>query len=511
MMPAWPGFSLIIVGLLLAGMSPNVFAHHDVNSELTSTASNGQWVNDSIDISGSTTIPANSSSWVLYDITEPYVEWPVLRNGDFFSTVTPVDESLWIWTLSIDVQGLNCICWLEISLPDGLQHKKIFRVFFIGEGPHNPIVSPEHEMVVVIDEPVVISSHAFLADGDLNETMLEVNWCSAPQGACYGELFSDSVNLSWTDEVMTFTIDADSFNLSDGNWEFNYSLIDATLRTSPKIYLRVYVDQTDPIAVINGLSESNESQMISFDGSSSSDGVWSNLQYTWYLTDPNGDFRAAGVQQAQGAHLTLNESITTSGQWQIRLDVTDMVGRRDTTYANLTIHNKAPVAHMSINHLDGGGVGKYQINQGDELILDASNSLDSDIDMANLEYSWLIDGEEISQNKSIDLSEYEPGTYQIDLIVSDDENMKSELQLMVIINKVVEQKQGGFNLIGTVSAIAIIILIIYFIQFRKTPETVSTLPKWQKKSTEPTVENDEVEASDSGMWQDPSNKNQGKD
>ena len=47
--------------------------------------------------------------WVLYDVTDPYIEWPILVSGDFFTTVTPIDEGLWVWSLVVDVSGINCL------------------------------------------------------------------------------------------------------------------------------------------------------------------------------------------------------------------------------------------------------------------------------------------------------------------------------------------------------------------------------------------------------------------
>ena len=42
------------------------------------SADDGFWVNDTLTIDGSTTLNPQNMDWVLYDVTDPYIEWPVL-------------------------------------------------------------------------------------------------------------------------------------------------------------------------------------------------------------------------------------------------------------------------------------------------------------------------------------------------------------------------------------------------------------------------------------------------
>ena len=109
--------SMLIILIPISGASDLA---SDQSSKITSSVEDGLWVNQTLTINGTTTLNPQSADWVLYDITEPYTEWPVLRSGDFFTTVLPISEGLWNWSLTIDVFGLNCTCWLEIGQPDGL-------------------------------------------------------------------------------------------------------------------------------------------------------------------------------------------------------------------------------------------------------------------------------------------------------------------------------------------------------------------------------------------------------
>ena len=137
----------VIASLLLLSV-PNTVGYETSNynsNVLTSQMENGLWINGTISINGSTTLDPTLVDWFLYDVTDPYSEWETLREGHFFTSVTPVSDDLWIWELEIDVDQLNCTCWLEIGQPNGLSKEVMHRIIFIGVGPHNPVLSPLHE------------------------------------------------------------------------------------------------------------------------------------------------------------------------------------------------------------------------------------------------------------------------------------------------------------------------------------------------------------------------------
>ena len=344
-------FGLLFVTLLFAFTIPLNFgsADHD-GAVLTTTAPDGIWVNESLVINGSTTLPAQDASWILYDVTDPYSEWEILRTGEFFSTVTPVDEGIWIWSISIDTQGLNCTCWLEVSQPNGLERIFLNRIIFIGEGPHNPVLSPVHDQSVIVDEPVLISTHGILAQGDLDATQLLLEWCSAPQGACDGDLINQEINVTWDGNEGTFPIDAETLNLSDGSYLFTYYLRDAALLESPLVSLFVHVDHSDPIASLSAPLSVNESELLMIDGSDSRDGVWGNaLQANWFITSPDGELRIAEQSETDGLVLSLYPE--QSGIWSIKVDVVDMVGRTASQEITVIVENINPKSAFTINGL----------------------------------------------------------------------------------------------------------------------------------------------------------------
>ena len=500
---------LLFVTLLLAFTIPLDVgsADHD-GAVLTTTAPDGIWVNESLLINGSTTLPAQDASWVLYDVTDPYSEWEILRTGEFFSTVTPVDEGIWIWSISIDTQGLNCTCWLEVSQPNGLERIFLNRIIFIGEGPHNPVLSPVHDQSIIVDEPVLLSTHGILAQGDLDDTQLLLEWCSAPQGACDGDLMNQEINVTWDGDEGTFPIDADSLNLSDGSYLFTYHLRDATLLESPLVSLIVHVDHTDPIATLSAPLSVNESELLMIDGSDSRDGVWGNaLQANWFITSPDGELRIAEQSETDGLVLSLYPE--QAGIWSIKVDVVDMVGRRASQEITVLVENIIPESAFTINGLAGDLITNYTFIEGDEMILDGSSSIDTESDMGTLTYLWTVDGISSGDMSTIDLSELGIGLHEVELSVTDDDGTTSTKMILFS----VEEKSAEDDKALNTSAIIVFALLALGLGLFMTKrlmgnQSSASMPKWHKSSGIPDDELD-VAGSDTGMWTDP--KSKGKD
>ena len=164
--------TLVSILLLSTCLSTGSSQPTNLSGDLSSTLDNGEWVNETLVVNGSTTLEPQNANWILYDLDDLYGEWSVLRSGEFFSEVTPIELGVWNWSIAIDVQGLECTCWLEVSQPDGLQRAILNRIVFIGDGPHDPILSPKHDSSIILDEPVLISTLGLLADGHIDESKI---------------------------------------------------------------------------------------------------------------------------------------------------------------------------------------------------------------------------------------------------------------------------------------------------------------------------------------------------
>ena len=492
---------LLLTGLLPVGSSSNPVS----DSELSTTLENGVWVNNTLSINGSTNIAAQNANWALYDVTDVYSVWPVLRSGDYFSHVTPIDENAWNWSITIDVQGLSCTCWLEVIQPDGLSTAIINRVVFIGIGPHNPLIQRLHEPTIIVDEPKLLTTQAFLPGHSIDDSKIFLSWCHAPNGACDGDLHSSEVNVSWDlsqqSNIGSFTIDATELELYDGAWQFSYVLQDMYLRTSPKVSLQVLVDQTDPQVKLNNPSDASEGETIIVDGSDSSDGVWSSdLQPVWYITEPDGSLRVANQSESNGMLLTLNP--TVCGNYSIQLDVFDNVGRRSSETTLVTVHNIAPSLDLKLNDFDELSPNSWEIDYDEVLEISALVD-DTGTDKSNLIYQWYINDVLVSNDSGLTISELDEGVHKLRIVVLDDDGESDSLEMDLIVKGNVSEETGEFNILAVVFVIVIFVGVLLFTKRISKSENESTpMPKWSSSKNNNPAEKTNVGDHETDIWND---------
>jgi len=96
----------------------------------------GLTINESsINVSGHSNIEMKSASWKLWDVTSTSQTTHV-ESGDFLTSVTPIADNFWSWTLNFDIQEFNCTCYLIISVPDGIDVIQTNLLLYIGSSNH---------------------------------------------------------------------------------------------------------------------------------------------------------------------------------------------------------------------------------------------------------------------------------------------------------------------------------------------------------------------------------------
>ena len=491
-------FVIASVLLVLVPVSANNVDSNESSDLLTSDSFDGLWVNDSLEVAGSTTLNPQNADWVLYDVTDPYIEWPVLRSGEFFTTVNPIAEGLWNWTLVIDVQGLNCTCWLEIGQPNGLGKEFLNRIIFIGAGPHDPVISPIHESTIMLDEPVEISALATVSDSTPSDGSITLNWCSSPNGACDGESFSETMQVEWDESIASFTLNATSMDLDDGVWTFTYSYQDLFLKESPSIEFTVYVDRNAPESSMISPDESVEGENILIDGSGSNDGVWTNnLQYVWYITKPDGSVYVPQTSENTGIlEIMLNES----GVHTIRLDVIDWVGRMNSTTSQVNVINAVPELSMRIEGTEVINPNSWKFTLGDNVSLQP-NIVDSGEDIESFSFSWYLNSELVSNSQEYSIAELGEGTHIVSLIVTDDDGANDSYEIEVVIKSENELDSDDRNF-GSVAVLIGIIgfSIIMFSRMTNKESQPKSLPKWNETTTDSVQDVKEVSTHEDELW-----------
>jgi len=467
------------------------------SSKLTSSVEDGLWVNQTLTINGTTTLNPQSADWVLYDITEPYTEWPVLRSGDFFTTVLPISEGLWNWSLTVDVFGLNCTCWIEIGQPDGLGKEFLNRIVFIGEGPHNPVISANQDTIVV-DGSEEVSFRAVLSDSQSNDSSIILGWCFAPNGACDGQTFSSQVDVSWNGNIGSIEINVSDLGLSDGIWQFTYSLQDVFLRLSPHVELTVFVDQNDPISSLIAPDLAQEGEIILIDSSGSSDGVWSNnLQSIWYITGPDGVTYVPNSNTTNGLlYVSLNES----GNYTIRLDVIDWVGRMSSANTTVLIENVVPSIELGVKGSDVNNPNSWQILESEELEIFTMIS-DTGSDVESIIYSWYLDGELVSNSENLTIEHLDAGQYQLNLSVVDDNGATDYYEMELTVKDEPKGIPDEFSIAGIIIIIGIIGFgVLIFKRMNSNEKFTTSLPKWDIFTNQKTPDSEDLDSDENQLW-----------
>ena len=137
----------------------------------------------------------------------------------------------------------------------------------------------------------------------------------------------------------------------------------------------------------------NVNEAVTFDGSGSTDADGQVVRYTW----------AVDGQNVSGSE-TFTYTFTESGDYEVRLYVTDDDGVSATTTRTVTV-NAPPTA----------SIPPVNATVGEETIVEANASDDDTI----ARYEWYVDGDPVSTGEPLSYTFEESGTYQVRLEVSD--------------------------------------------------------------------------------------------
>ena len=502
--------SLLFLAVLLPNSSAVETSFPDSSSEITSNLEDGAWFNETLEVDGSTTIPAQDANWILYNISEPSNGRDILRSGDYFSEVIPVDDGLWIWSITVDVQGINCTCWLEISQPINLEKEFLNRIIFIGEGPHNPVISPLHAGIIVVDEPAQLSAIGVLADSNNSDTKLSLSWCYAPLGACDGNMNTSIIDIIWVGKEGTFTINATQFGLHDGVWSFTYTLQDEYLRVSSPVSVLVYVDQSDPEAELICPQQALEGDLVIVDGSESRDGVWGpDLQAVWYITQPDGDVRAAEQSETDGMVLSLNPE--HSGTYSIKIDIIDMVGRRSSATVTIDIANVDPTLELLMDDIEISDLNSWKLVDGDDLEVSALVQ-DTGSDSSSMIYQWYLNNELISTSAHLEAKNMDVGTHELRLVITDNDGANVTHEMDIIVSAKPVATEDGFNTMPILLFISLLGIVVFYVRRKRQSEyESSSMPKWNNLSKSTSNEGTNIEQDENVIWTDSNVSSGGKD
>ena len=477
----------LVFSMLLSNTSAeNGNGHNNPSEDLTINQTDGEHFIEYLNLSGSSTFPASELSWSIYEISQGIVnnEVPV-NQSNIFEKVT-IENDVWYWEVSIFIGQFNCTCDFTIKHQSQNHHHQSTILVYLGESNHFPIIEsipsfqlPSDAYDVVLNYAVTwpISEDESLAG--LNISMFKAEICQYSGEACVSNSFT--VELPYTvsnDGLYMIQISQEEIGLNDGNWLFDIVFKDSYLRIS-NLHSKVLTFDTNPPNVtifgnqnITEMSQTIYSILVD-DGYDSS-----SVAITWTLTNPGGDTRALFVSEIiddYSAKISFNES----GNWSINILTIDSVGHYTRMSHIVAVENTPPViAIISTEEL----ATDMSFDIANDWYLDASGSVDTVNDQLDLMFQWYLDDSLIYSGNNLTQSVLsQPGSYELKLIVTDDDGDSDEHLISLTLKQYSETNEdASFSpiILGSISVIVIILLISLIFTVKKSNGDFK-LPKWK--------------------------------
>jgi parallel beta-helix repeat protein len=281
---------------------------------------------------------------------------------------------------------------------------------------------------------LIITLEVYVSDPD--SEMLDVYFYKAVDDSLIGidkRVLNNSVGSYTFKQAFNTTFvwyaiakDGDLENRSD-TWFF-------ITRTTPP-------DNKPPVADAGGPYEGWLNQAITFDASKSYDPDGDIDFHRWNFGDGTSEILAVSPK-----HVYRNP-----GSYEVTLTVIDDDGSSDMVKTIATIFGSStdqkPIA-------DAGG--PYFCNVGQLVILDGSESSDPDGTITN--YSWIFDDETSNYGNPSTHSFSKPGTYTVQLIVTDNSGYKATNTTIITVEYKESYKEtSGFELLLLVMTVVVIL------------------------------------------------------
>ena len=150
----------------------------------------------------------------------------------------------------------------------------------------------------------------------------------------------------------------------------------------------------------------------------------------WYVTKPDG---TVYFPQGTNTDSTLNLMLNDSGLHSVRLDVIDWVGRMNSTSCQILVKNSEPLLVMEITGVDVVNPTSWQFDQGENVSLKAS-VIDAGDGVESALFSWYIGTTMVGNSQEFSIANLEEGTYEMTLVVTDDDGANDSYQIDIIIS-----------------------------------------------------------------------------
>ena len=443
----------------------------------------------SINVSGYSNIEMKSASWKLWDVSSTSQTTHV-KSGDFLTTVTPITDNFWSWTLDFDIPELNCTCYLIISVPDGIDVIQANLLLYIGSSNHRPEMMLPHSLessftsqnrILLSKLDATVSLKAYVPSGTLETSTLIANVCESPFWVCLQERFEIMLDFTTQDDEISILLNADELQLDDGIWDFELILIDELLSESASIHLQVHIDTQLPVVNIEFDSLQKENTPFSIFANIDDGYKGSNEILTWTLHLPSGEIRALLDDEIlEGNQLELN--LSEPGEYNVEILVRDSAGHYNKSNQTFFIEDIMPYSELYIDTMKLTSTSEIEVKMNGEWEIREQLTSERDYVMS----SWTIqhpNGSTTSTSLEYLNSSLFPveGEYVVSVTTIDDEGNKFSTSFQLSILKVSDTTSNGImnsTIFGAIVFMGLTIVVLIAFGIKTKSKFSNELPKW---------------------------------
>ena len=485
---------LCLAHLPIQSSSSDDPAMTNYSNGFTFDQSHGLNTQSSLLLTGVSQQPLRNTTWSLVNIS---TSTPItLLNGPYLTSVTPVGEDSFSWSLDINVTGIDCTCF--ISLQTNWQEDASFEPFliaFLGHAHHRPVMLEElgdGSTLGSIEAPPMVSSDSIdlvfnliTPSGNYDDLQIETEICLAPYGVCLEEPAAVTIPHSSQGHTVTLLLNQSMLSLDDGIWFIDVSIMDELLRTSGKVRSSLTFDSTPPSGAISGTDRVTEGEEFQLYAELSDGYEGSKLSSMWSIHHENGTVRTVDEYELlQSGALLLN--LTDSGEYFVELFVRDQAGYSVKLRHNFTVENIKPQVILVADGLQISGAQRVEVGPGSNWTLDGTLSLDNEA----IDYLWVIDDTtSIRGQDELTAADFAgQGLYEVELIVFDDDGATDSIKFEILISSSDDQISQLVTPLQGFSFLLLLALAVT-IAIRSTKKVDFDIPKWKATEDSPSLEN----------------------
>jgi hypothetical protein len=495
------GTAYLLVGLvLLCFTTSSVHAVHstdvDLRNNIEFNLPDGTQFADVVNLTGVSTIPLRNASWSIVNISG--VTPTTLLSGPFLTSVQPVSEGLFSWSLIVDVPDVDCTCYVELNVDEDTGSKggkgnemrghDISRlVVYIGENHHRPVFPHEidHMSELMPESLEDASEHATLLSSEFNITYplitapdsgsivsVHAMVCPAPYGVCTTTPFEVDIPFAVSEGEVLLNVDPLSIGLEEGVWQFDFTAQDELLRTTDSTRAIFLHDTQAPTITLSLDSTVNEREPMHVYASLNDGYVGAKYTMTWSITMESGERRIPLQEEVvSDDHLLLN--LTEQGAYTVHLSVRDQAGHLATTSESFTVMNLRPTARITVDGMVLNDNGRFNVDVSEKWELNASESFDNEI----VDYLWVInDDRSVRGTATLDSTQLsEVGLHRIELIVFDDDGATHS---SVVEIEILGEDEAGSQRAPLLALLAFVAIAAFLLVLRTREPSSPELPKW---------------------------------